>query len=690
MVSRWWWSLSALFYLLALVSCSDGDDGVLLRVDVVTDYVPELEFVAIEVAVEGADFSFDRAVEPDDEFLQGQRVGQLQTAGEESLILVGRLVDAGGNAIAQRRVSVPLRERTSQTLVFTRNCAEVTCPAGDPAATECQGGVCVSPDCSPENPEACGTGGGCDSAADCEAPAADCAEALCREGICLEGEIEGSCDEGEVCQPAEGCVTGPSRSDMGMPPFDGGSSDGGSGDGGMIDAFVDGGITLDFGMPECAVDADCDDGAYCNGEERCLEGMCQPAEHGVDCDDGVACTVDSCDEGTDSCVASADDSRCTAEAGGTCDDSLGCQYPTCTAATCTAGPCQTASCEGDVCVRTNLCGGSDICCGGSCVAAGCDDGNPCTDDSCGAGGCVHVNNSDPCSDGNACTVGDQCSGGSCGSGSARDCNDLNPCTNDSCNPSSGCVNTNNTNACDDGDECTVGDRCSGGSCDGGSARNCNDGNVCTSDSCNPSSGCVNTNNTVSCNDGDACTMGDRCSGGSCVGGSARDCGDSNPCTTDSCNPSTGCVNTNNTNPCSDGNACTVSDRCSGGTCAPGSPRNCNDSNPCTNDSCNVSSGCTYSNVSAGVTCAPDVCGPWSTCSGFSCMFNQGTENRTCTPRECDGLGSCIDGGSYLDSQSCTLEEGASCALCNECSSEPDVICAEAYCSGGCCIDALLD
>ena len=46
------------------------------------------------------------------------------------------------------------------------------------------------------------------------------------------------------------------------------------------------------------------------------------------------------------------------------------------------------------------------------------------------------------------------------------CNDNNPCTNDSCDPASGCVFTNNTAACDDNDPCTIGDVCGGGSCTG--------------------------------------------------------------------------------------------------------------------------------------------------------------------------------------------------------------------------------
>ena len=54
----------------------------------------------------------------------------------------------------------------------------------------------------------------------------------------------------------------------------------------------------------------------------------------------------------------------------------------------------------------------------------CDDGNPCTDDSCdlATGICAHApDDSHPCSDGNACTLGDRCVAGSCVTTGAVDC-----------------------------------------------------------------------------------------------------------------------------------------------------------------------------------------------------------------------------------------------------------------------------
>jgi len=46
-----------------------------------------------------------------------------------------------------------------------------------------------------------------------------------------------------------------------------------------------------------------------------------------------------------------------------------------------------------------------------------------------------------------------------------------------------------------------------------------------------------------CDDGDACTTNDFCNGSSCRSGQSRNCDDSNPCTVDSCDPVVGCIST---------------------------------------------------------------------------------------------------------------------------------------------------
>ena len=61
----------------------------------------------------------------------------------------------------------------------------------------------------------------------------------------------------------------------------------------------------------CTDDEGCDDGFFCNGAETCdtATGTCQPGTP-VDCDDGVDCTVDTCDEFDDVCVNTPDDIAC--------------------------------------------------------------------------------------------------------------------------------------------------------------------------------------------------------------------------------------------------------------------------------------------------------------------------------------------------------------------------------------------
>jgi hypothetical protein len=92
--------------------------------------------------------------------------------------------------------------------------------------------------------------------------------------------------------------------------------------------------------------------------------------------------------------------------------------------------------------------------------------------------------------------------------------------------------------------------------------------------------------------GGGCTADGTCESGACRGASVS-CDDGNPCTDDACDPVSGCVHTNNTAPCSDGNACTVGDACSGGACVPGAPASCDDGNCCTIDSCDPSTGCVH-------------------------------------------------------------------------------------------------
>ncbi len=126
---------------------------------------------------------------------------------------------------------------------------------------------------------------------------------------------------------------------------------------------------------------------------------------------------------------------------------------------------------------------------------------------------------------------------------AADCDDSNPCTDDSCDLAGGCMNIANANACDDGNPCTTDDVCAAGQCTGQVPAACNDGNLCTDDSCLFDGTCVNTPNMAPCDDGTTCTTGDVCTAGVCVGQAPAICDDADPCTRDTCDDVSGCVNT---------------------------------------------------------------------------------------------------------------------------------------------------
>ncbi len=67
-----------------------------------------------------------------------------------------------------------------------------------------------------------------------------------------------------------------------------------------------GDATTDVAAPGCSSNADCDDGLFCNGAETCVDGVCTVGT-APDCADAVECTLDLCDEETDTCVNVAPD-----------------------------------------------------------------------------------------------------------------------------------------------------------------------------------------------------------------------------------------------------------------------------------------------------------------------------------------------------------------------------------------------
>jgi len=387
---------------------------------------------------------------------------------------IGAGIDVANTATITTLSTDPNQANDSSTWTFT------TSESGSCNDLLCDPDGCVA--------NACTVNDHCD-AGECVSEAANCDD----NSLCTD----------DSCDPTDGdgnpCINDPSQ--LGDLCFDGN------------DCTIDSCDPLLFCVfPAGPADSACDDFLNCTDNDHC-DGAGSCVSHSV-CDDGQPCTDDFADE-LNACA-------CTnpiAFEGTVCDD-------------------------GSVCTSDTVCdgnGGAAANCGGG-TTLDCDDANPCTDDSCDpVAGCVHANNTAACTDGDACTSGDVCAGGTCGSGSPLVCNDGNVCTTDSCNPASGCVFVNNTAACDDGDGCTAGDTCSGGVCSSGAPADCNDANPCTDDLCFPAEGCVHNQNTNACDDGDGCTIDDVCSGGACTGGAPFVCDDGDACTAEVCITGTGCV-----------------------------------------------------------------------------------------------------------------------------------------------------
>ena len=455
----------------------------------------------------------------------------------------------------------------------------------------------------------------------------------------------------------------------------------------------------------CAGDADCtDDGNLCNGVLYCDKsagnGVCQPnpktivvcpqagpcatascepatakctsKPHDGPCDDGNPCTAnDSCNLG--SCASGPSICTCLGDKDCPDDGNLCNGKPVCDTAAfpfvCKAGvplpPCATptgapcllavcapttggcalqASATGTACDDSDPCTSADSCSNGTCggVAANCDDSNPCSTDSCDSktGKCSNLANTLPCNDQQLCTAADTCTALVC-KGKPLVCDDGNLCTDDACQPAKGCVATNNSAPCTDNNLCTQNDGCVSGLC-AGTAKNCDDKNACTSEICTPSSGqCAYTLLTAPCSDGNACTLSDACKAGACVGAPAA-CDDKNPCTQDGCDAAKGCVNAAlaDNSGCDDGNPCTSGDFCLSGACK-AKVLICEDGNSCTTDSCVVGKGCQF--VAAnGIACD----------DGTSC-----TQNDTCKLDKCSGTFNCDD-KNICTADSCA---GAACA-----------------------------
>ncbi len=482
----------------------------------------------------------------------------------------------------------------------------------------------------------------------------------------LACSIDAPCPAGFVCSDQKVCVRPIVLNDADA----GGSPEDGSLDGEcrvasdctnpgacqMVDArvsCVDGechypAIVCDSPPPNECFDNDTKYRSY-SGVGRCeaSTGACTYAEVDVDCLDCSASCLLKCA----GLVCNESNGGCRSEGHCVPEDPPSCAYQEAPDST----PCDLGGAGG---------GGTDgFCKSGDCVEcvedAHCDDLNDCTEDHCltETSTCTHAPLSGTCDDGNACTTIDTCVDGGCIGGEPVVCDPPPGQCYDSpgeCDPADGaCVFTPSApgSTCDDENVCTVNDGCLDGDCVGGSPLDCDDHEACTDDGCDPLSGCTHTDNDDPCSDGNLCTVNDVCSGGACAPGAPLDCNDGNPCTADACDPATGCTHTQ----VPDGTTCMfaggMSGSCSQGTCVGCTDAaDCDDGNPCTTEAC-TNQMCTYANNTN--TCNDgNACTYGDACSAGRCSGTAITcTSNACVTRTCNGTASCAQ----------TFHNGASCA-----------------------------
>jgi minor extracellular protease Epr len=121
---------------------------------------------------------------------------------------------------------------------------------------------------------------------------------------------------------------------------------------GRIDAYN---AYLAVEQPTCSSDTQCDDGLYCNGVEKCVGGVCQ-AGTAVDCSSSSnQCNNGVCDEATESCIAQPKPDGTSCSNGFYCTVGENCQ-----SGACVGGSARVCD-DGEACTADSCSEGTDSC-----------------------------------------------------------------------------------------------------------------------------------------------------------------------------------------------------------------------------------------------------------------------------------------------------------------------------------------
>ncbi len=418
----------------------------------------------------------------------------------------------------------------------------------------------------------------------------------------------------------------------------------------------------------------CDDGVFCNGVEVFAGGLCLLGT--FPCDDGVGCTVDTCQELTQFCTNTPTDTLCDnglfCDGAETCDAILDCQLGT---DPCNDGVgCTNDSCDDLIDTCTNapndlncddglFCNGAETCDLVNDCQAGifpCDDGVGCTDETCSevSDTCSSTPNDANCDDALFCNGAETCDAlADCQPGSFP-CDDAVGCTVDTCDDLLDiCINTPDDVVCDDGVFCNGSETCDAlADCQAGFFP-CDDAVGCTDDSCDEFADlCIQTPNDLNCDDTLFCNGSETCDAVNDCQAGVFPCDDGVGCTINVCDePNDTCSNPVNNAICDDGLFCTGIESCdavldcvaTGDPCLPG--QFCNDTTG-TCDQCQVAADCDDL-----VLCTDDDCVAGScvnTPNDLNCddgLFCNGSET-------CDAVSDCLPGVFPCDDAvACTID-----------------------------------
>ncbi|MEM7604052.1 MAG: hypothetical protein AAF411_01745 [Myxococcota bacterium] len=354
--------------VVLLIACGDSSSAALISLR--TDYAPIEDFSEVRLVLSREPSSGTDALQThsvtSSNYARGVQVGSFEDLSTGPHRLRLELIDEAGVPVARRAVVFNAGELLSVTVVVTSECEGVVCPASDPALTECAGGRCVDPRCTPESPENCASG--CIADEDCT-PAVSCLSSECTaEGTCLASEAPGACGGGERCDRVVGCVPSSPQPDASVPV-----------DAASVDAAVD-----------AAPDAD--------PRDEGVEGPVDPLDAG--CDGSSCCACDPAQVDTRSCGNCGVQTRvcggdCRWGAWGACSGEGVCDPGSTEEEACgrcgTRGRACNASCGWDA---WSACSGEGVCsagstesCGGTCQARTCSDScewGACTECTCTA------------------------------------------------------------------------------------------------------------------------------------------------------------------------------------------------------------------------------------------------------------------------------------------------------------------